>query len=86
VILSRYYGFKVFENMVLKRIFGLKRDEMVGVWRKLYNAELHYLYSSQNIIKMIKSKRIRCTGHVECTGEKKNSCRIWWENQKERDY
>jgi hypothetical protein len=54
---------------VLKRIFGIKRDEVIGGWRKLHNEELHELYSSPNIIKIIKSKRMRWAGHVERMGE-----------------
>jgi hypothetical protein len=54
----------VFENTVLRRIFGPKRDEVTGGWRKLHNEELHNLYSSPNIIRMIKSRRMRWTGHV----------------------
>jgi hypothetical protein len=49
----------VFENRVLKRIFGPRRDEVMGKWRKLHNEELHNLYSSPNIIRMIKSRRMR---------------------------
>jgi hypothetical protein len=49
----------VFENRVLRRIFGPKRDDVTGDWRKLHNEELHNLYSSSNIIRMIKSRRIR---------------------------
>jgi hypothetical protein len=49
----------VFENRVLRRIFGLKRDEVTGDWRKLHNEEHHNLYSSPKIIKMIKSMRLR---------------------------
>jgi hypothetical protein len=54
----------VFENRVLRRIFGPKRDEVTGGWRKLHNEELHNLYSSPSIIRMIKSRRMRWTGHV----------------------
>jgi hypothetical protein len=54
----------VFENRVLRRIFGPKRDEVTGGWRKLYNEELHNLYSSPSVIKMIKSRRVRWVGHV----------------------
>jgi hypothetical protein len=50
---------RVFENMVLRRIFGLNRDEVTGGWRKLHNEELHNLYSSPSIIRMIKSRRMR---------------------------
>jgi hypothetical protein len=54
----------VFENGVLRGIFGSKRDDVKGDWRKLHNEELHNLYSSPNIIKMIKSRRMRWAGHV----------------------
>jgi hypothetical protein len=54
----------VFENRVLRRIFGPKRDDVTGDWRKLYNDELHNLHSSPNIIRMIKSRRMRWAGHV----------------------
>jgi hypothetical protein len=53
----------VFENRVLRRIFGPKKDEVTGEWRKLHNEELHILYSSANIIRQIKS-RMRWAGHV----------------------
>jgi hypothetical protein len=58
------YRMKVFENRVLRRIFGPKRDEMTGDWRKLHNEELHNLYSSPNIIRMILSKRMLWAGNV----------------------
>jgi hypothetical protein len=54
----------VFENRVLRRIFGPKRDDVTGDWRKLYNEALHNTYCSPNIIKMIKSRRMRWAGHV----------------------
>jgi hypothetical protein len=54
----------VVENRALRRIFGPKRDEVTGGWRKLHNEKLHNLYPSQNIIRMIKSRRIRWAGHV----------------------
>jgi hypothetical protein len=66
----------VFENRVLRRIFGPKRDEMNGDLRKLHNEELHNLYSSPNIIRMIKSRRMRWAGHVARIGEKRNAYRI----------
>jgi hypothetical protein len=59
---------RVFENRVLKRIFGLKRDEVTGGWRKLHNEELHNLYPSPNIIRMIKSRIMRWAGHVARMG------------------
>jgi hypothetical protein len=59
----------VFENGVLRRIFGPKRDEVTGEWRKLYNGELHNLYSSPDIIRRIKSRRMKWVGYVACMGE-----------------
>jgi hypothetical protein len=59
----------VFENRVLRKIFGPKRDEVTGEWRKLHNEELHNLYSSPHIIRQIKSRRMRWAGHVACMGE-----------------
>jgi len=56
----------VFENRVLRRIFGSKRDEVTGVWRKLHNEEFNDLYSSPNIVRVIISRRIRWAGHVAC--------------------
>jgi hypothetical protein len=55
---------KVFENRVLRRIFGPKREEVAGDWRRLHNEELHNLYASSNIITVIKSRRMRWAGHV----------------------
>jgi hypothetical protein len=61
---------------MLRRIFGSKEDEVIGGWRKLDNEELHNLYWSPSIIRMIKSRRIRWTGHVARMGEKRNAYRI----------
>jgi hypothetical protein len=66
----------VFENRVLRRIFGAKRDEGTGSWRKLHNEELHNLYSFPSIIRIIKSRRIRLAGHVARMGEKRYAYRI----------
>jgi hypothetical protein len=66
----------VFENRVLRRIFGPKRDEVTGEWRKLHNEELHDLYSSPSIIRIIKSRSMRWAGHVARMGEKRNACRL----------
>ena len=55
---------RVFENRVLRRIFGPKRDELTGEWKKLHNEELNDLYSSPNIVRVIKSRRMRWVGHV----------------------
>jgi hypothetical protein len=60
----------MFEDRVLRRIFGPKRDEVTGGWRKLHNEELHNLYSSTNIIRMIKSRRMKWAGHVARMGPK----------------
>ena len=60
---------RVFENMVLRRIFGPRRDEVTGEWRRLHNEELNYLYSSPNIVRVIKSRRMRWAGHVARMGE-----------------
>jgi hypothetical protein len=66
----------VFENRVLRRIFGPKRDEVTGEWRKLHNEELHDLYSSPSIIRIMKSERMRWTGHVARMGKKRNTYRL----------
>jgi hypothetical protein len=66
----------VFENRVLRRIFGPKRYEVTGEWRKLHNEELHDLYSSPSIIRIIRSRRMRRAGHVARTVEKKNTYRL----------
>jgi hypothetical protein len=60
----------VFENRVLRRIFGLKRDEVTGEWRILHNEELHDLYSSPSIIRIIKSRSMRWAGHVARMGRR----------------
>jgi hypothetical protein len=62
----------VFENRVLRRIFGPRRDEVIGVWRKLHNEELHILYSSPSIIRQIKSRRMRWAVHVAHMREERN--------------
>jgi hypothetical protein len=64
---------RVFENRVLRRIFGPKRDEVTGEWRKLHNKELYALYSSPNIIRVIKSRRQRWAGHVARMGERRGA-------------
>jgi hypothetical protein len=74
--LREEYKVTVFENRVLRRILGPKRDGVTGGWRKLYNEELHNLYSSPSIIGIIKSRRMRWAGHVARMGEKRNVYRL----------
>jgi hypothetical protein len=66
----------VFENRLLRRIFGPKGDGETGGWRKLHNEELHNLYSSLSILRIIKSRRMRLAGHVARMGEKENVYRL----------
>jgi hypothetical protein len=66
----------VFENRVLRSIFGPKRDEVMTEWRKLHNEELHNLYSSPDIIRQIKSRRMRWVGHVACMGENRKVYKV----------
>jgi hypothetical protein len=73
-------------SAMLRRIFGPKRDAVTGGWRKLHNENLHNLYSSPSIIRMIKSRKVRWAGHVVCMETKRNEYRVWGENQKERDH
>jgi hypothetical protein len=74
--LREEHRLRVFENRVLRRIFGLKRDEVTGEWRKMHNEELRDLYSSPSIIRIIKSRRIRWAGHVARMGKKINGYRL----------
>jgi hypothetical protein len=66
----------VFENRVLRRIFGPKRDEVTGEWMKLHNEELHNLYSYQDIIRQVKSRRMRWAGHVARMGEERKVYKV----------
>jgi hypothetical protein len=70
----------------LRRIFGPKRDEVTGGWRKLHNEELHNVYSSPSIIRMIKSRRMRWAGHVARMGRRSIHIGYWWDFQTERDH
>jgi hypothetical protein len=76
LILREGHRLRVFENRVLRRIFGQQIDEVTGDWRKLHNEELHNVYSSSNIIRMIKSRRMRWAGHTARMGAKRNAYRI----------
>ena len=71
--LREEYRLRVFENKVLRKIFGAKRDEITGQWRKLHNAELHALYSSPNIIRNLKSRRLKWAGHVARMEQSRNA-------------
>jgi len=67
---------RVFENRVLRRVFGSKRDEVTGEWRKLHSEELRDLYSLSNIVRVVKSRRMRRAGHVARMGEGRGVDRV----------
>jgi hypothetical protein len=74
--LKEEHGLRVFENRVLRRIFGPKRDEVTGEWRKLHSEELHNLYSSPDIIRQVKSRRMRWAGNVARMGEERKVYKV----------
>jgi hypothetical protein len=76
---------RVSENSALRRLFGPKRDEVTGGWRKLHNEELHNLYSSPSIIRMIKPRKMRWAGHVARMGRIGMHIGCWWERKKEKE-
>jgi hypothetical protein len=86
--LREKHRLRVFENRVLRRVFGPKRDEVTGEWRKLHNEELCDLYSLPSIIRIIKLRRMRWAGHVARRGGGRRGMLIayWWESQRERDH
>ena len=67
---------RVFENMVLRRIFGPRRNEVTGEWRRLHNEEINDLYSSRNIVRVIKSRRMRWAEHVARMSEERGMYRV----------
>jgi hypothetical protein len=77
---------RVFKNRVLRIIFGPKRNEITGEWRKLHNEELHDLHFLPNTVRMIKSRKISWAGHVACMGAVEVYTGFWWGNLKERDH
>ena len=76
MILREERKLRVFENMVLRRIFGRRRDELTGEWKRLHNEDLNDLYSSSNIVWVIKSRRMRWAGHVARMGEERRVYRV----------
>jgi hypothetical protein len=84
--LREEHRLRVFENRVLRRIFGPKRDEVTEEWRKLHSGELHNLYSSPDVIRQIKSRRMRWAGHVARMGEGRNLYRALVGKPEGKDY
>jgi hypothetical protein len=74
--LREEHRLRVFENRVLRRIFKPKRDEVTGEWRKLHSEELHNLYSSPDIIRQVRSRRMRWVGHVARMGEERKVYKV----------
>jgi len=77
---------RVFENMVFRRIFGPRRDEVTGEWRRLHNEELNDLYSSPNLVRVIKSRRMRWAGHVARMMRRVGCIGCSWGNRREREH
>jgi len=86
LILREERKLRVFEKMVLRRISGTRRDEVTGEWRSSHNEELNDLYSSPNILRVIKSRRMRWAGHVARMGEERVFIGSWWGSRGERDH
>jgi len=72
--------------MVLRRIFGPRRDKVTGEWKRLHNEELNDLYSSPNIVRVIKSRRMRWAGYVASMVEERECIGSWWGNRREGDH
>jgi hypothetical protein len=83
LILREECRLRVFENRVLRRIFGLKKDKVIGEWRKLHNEEHNELYSSPSIVWVIKSRRMRWARHVASMGRAEVYTGFWWGNLRE---
>ena len=86
LIFREEHRLRVFENRVLRRIFGPRRDEVTGEWRKQRNEKLNDLYYSSNIVRVIKSRRMRWAEHVARMGERRDLYRVWWGNLREIDH
>jgi hypothetical protein len=84
--LREEHRLRAFEKRVLRGIFRLKRDEVVGGWRKLHSEELNNLYCLPSVIRMIKTRRMRWAGHVTCMGKSGMHVGFWWVSQKEGDH
>ena len=77
---------KLFEKRVLRRIFRPRSDEVTGEWRRLHNEELNDLYCSPNIVRVIKSRRMRWAGHLARVGEERGCIGSWWGNRREGEH
>ena len=77
---------RVFENLVLRKIFGPKRNYVTGEWRRVRHEELYDLYSTPDVIRMIKSKMMILVGHVASVMERRMRAVFWWVNLREMDY
>jgi hypothetical protein len=86
LMLREEHRLRVFESRMLRRMFGPKMDKVTGEWRKLHNGELHNLYSSPDIIRHIKSKRMRWAGHVARMGEGRKVYKVLVDSPKERNH
>ena len=84
--LREEHKLRVFENRVLREIFGPKRDEVTGEWKILHNEKPYDLHPSPNVIRAIKSIRIRLPGHVACVEEREVHTVFWWGHLRARDH